>query len=64
MLSRCWRDHSLTIIGAGFMALAWPFRPSEGVAWDYVIGLGHGTLAVALYNVLAGYWRERNKPEE
>jgi hypothetical protein len=50
------------LFGALFIAISIPLR--EGTAFDIVVGFGHGSAAVALYNWLAGFLRERNKPEE
>jgi len=61
-LSRLWRDHSLTIvlvmIGGFCFALALVH------SWDFWLGLFHACIGVALLNLLAGPFRERNRPEE
>lgn len=61
-----WRDHSLTIVltvvGLAFLGIAIPFR--EGTTFDVVVGFGHGTLTVALFNFLAIRFREIAKPED
>jgi hypothetical protein len=66
MLRRLWADHSLTIVtavlGAVFIAIAIPLR--EGTAFDVIVGFGHGCGAVALYNIAAGWLKEKNKPEK
>jgi len=61
-MTRLWRDHSLTIvltvIGLACLGLAFVH------AWDFWLGLFHAAIGVALLNLLAGPFRERNKPEE
>jgi len=63
---RWWRDHSLTVvlamIGLGCLGLALMLRDNDGL-WDFWLGLFHATVGVALLNLLAGPFRERNKPE-
>ena len=65
LVVRYWRDHSLTIVlwsvGLLFLAAAFCFEP--GQVFDFLLGLGHGAITVALFNTLAGPLRERNKPE-
>jgi thiol:disulfide interchange protein len=66
---RIWRNHSLTIVltvlGCGLTALAiWLVWPLELDRWfDILSGLGAGLLTVALFNLLSGPLREKNKPE-
>jgi len=66
-MMRLWHNHSLTIvlalIGIGFLIIALFFdRDHKG--WDIFLGLFHACVGVALLNLLAGPFRERNKPED
>ena len=62
-----WRDHSLTIvlvvIGVACLGIAlWHDRDHRG--WDIWLGLFHAAVGIALLNLLAGPFRERNKPDQ
>jgi len=61
-----WRDHSLTIIlsaiGVALTGIA--FMHEEGKLFDLWLGLGAGTLTVALFYFLAQFLREKAKPED
>jgi hypothetical protein len=61
-----WHDHSLTIvltaIGLAFLALA--HTSEDDRFWDFWLGLFHAAIGVALLNLLAGPFRERNRPEK
>lgn len=65
MIRRAWEDHSLSIVLVLLGATL--FTPcyflSEGKLFDFILGLGHGCWTGALVNVLAGSFRERNRPE-
>jgi len=62
-----WRDHSLTvvllIIGLLFLCIAL-LHSRDSIGWDIWLGLFHACVGVALLNLLAGPFRERNRPEE
>lgn len=64
---RFWRDHSLSIvlvvIGFLFLGAALLFS-RDSIWWDIWLGLFHACLGVALLNLLAGPFRERNRPED
>ena len=60
------RDHSLSLtcltLGTLCIVMAWPYYELSRW-WDVWLGFGHGFLTVALFNLLSGPLRERNKPE-
>jgi hypothetical protein len=66
MIAKTIRDHSLSItclvMGVVCIMIAWP-QYEEGRGWDLWLGFGHGFLTVALFGLLSGPLRERNKPE-
>jgi hypothetical protein len=64
---KLWHDHSLTImlviISLLFLCIAL-LHNRDALGWDIWLGLFHACIGVALLNLLAGPFRERNKPEE
>lgn len=64
---RIWRDHSLTIIclivGSIGTVAAWSLF-DEGKAFDTLLGLSLGFITVGLFYLMAGPFREKNKPED
>ena len=62
------RNHSLTIvcymIGAALVGIAWLLFDEGTKAFDTLLGVGLGLATVALFYSLAGFFRERNKPED
>lgn len=60
------KDHSLTIFMAllGAAMIWFGFTATEDRTFDLWLGLGCGTLTVALFYIAAGFLREKNKPEE
>jgi len=65
-MRRLWRDHSLTIVLTviGLACLGLAATAPDDYFWDFWLGLFHAAIGVALLNLLAGPFRERNKPEE
>ena len=62
---RVWRHHSLSItllvVGAVLIAISLPFGP--GQTFDIISMIGGSFLTVALYNLLSGPLREKNRPD-
>jgi hypothetical protein len=62
------RDHSLTIacyaIGSALVGIAWIWFDEGTKAFDTLLGYGLGLSTVAAFYHLAGFFRERNKPED
>jgi len=65
-MTAIWQDHSLTIVLAliGAALTAFGFSFDEGRWFDLFMGLGQGTLTVALFYFLAQFFREKAKPED
>jgi hypothetical protein len=65
-LVRFWTDHSLSIVLGvlGAVSSGTAFLADPGTRWwDLFLGLGQGLLTVTAFNVLAGRFREVNKPD-
>jgi hypothetical protein len=66
MFTRCWRNHSLSIVLAvtGLGTYAIGYAIDELRLSDFFLNLGHGFFPLAVFNALAGQLREVNKPED
>ena len=62
------RDHSLTIVcfvlGTALVGAGWYWFDAGTKEFDLLLGYGLGLSTVALFYALAGFFRERNKPED
>jgi len=62
------RDHSLSIVcfvlGTALIVIGWIWFDAGTKEFDIILGYGLGLSTVALFYMLAGFFRERNKPED
>jgi uncharacterized membrane protein len=66
-IEQIWRDHSLTIVLTGVSAVCLIIalmHERDHRGWDVWLGLFHAAIGIALLNLLAGPFRERNKPDQ